>query len=225
MRIILNNCVAGLVLAFCAASTQAETGSLTGNIAQFDWATEGFGAAQVVTDPTHNSVTWAGLENSGSFEMTVSGLLGTYSLYQNIGANYAGAADSDIQLRFSYWDATAELTLTRQSDGKLIKSTSFHESGKNSFQTYFTLWFADPSETYVIKGAYTFTPGHYLIPSNDPNCASLSCMIAKEDVAHIFSTINVRTANPIPEPSTTALMSLGAIALLALRGRRIRRSA
>lgn len=64
--------------------------------------------------------------------------------------------------------------------------------------------------------------GHYLSPSDDPNCASLSCMTLRRDAvqaSRIFFTAGA-TVGAVPEPSTFALLSFGGLVLGFMARRR-----
>lgn len=116
-------------------------------------------------------------------------------------------APTDPQLRYSYWQASMELTVWRLSDGEMIKAVSLatHGTGKATLALDLRTSYFYPSINYKVTGAYTFAAGNYLSPSGNPSCAALSCMTLNSDNAKFSATV----AAVVPEPQTYVLLALG----------------
>lgn len=75
---------------------------------------------------------------------------------------------------------------------------------------------ASASTSYVIR------PGNFLVASDDPSCASFSCMTPGHDLImpRSMTLAGYLSAANVPEPSTYALFALGLGAVLAVSRRR-----
>lgn len=126
-------------------------------------------------------------------------------------SSHQWAQDQNVQLRFSY-PRMREYFSARDLDSGavLVPETQLSFSHVN-FDT--ASW---NSRRFEITYRIDLDPGHFVSPSFDPSCASISCMTPGEDEALLWA-LYVHTVN-VPEPATVFMLMAGG-ALVGTRRR------
>jgi hypothetical protein len=117
---------------------------------------------------------------------------------------------SDVQLRFSYSTLSQSVRLVDVDTGSVL---AFSPSSQLSEANAGTA-------THVrLDMIVDFAGGHFLTPSSDPTCASISCMNMGTDLA----VLPYLTVAAVPEPAQAAMLTAG-FGLLGLVARRRRKA-
>lgn len=155
-----------------------------------------------------------------------SALIRTYHQpYIGGGLNVTSRPIENQQLRISNWSARAEVVFTDAKTGTVLRTSTQTFTSLRESQSYFGygVGISDmpdalhPGAALRVFGTLTVSPGSSLVASNDPSCASFSCMEIVRDSFSLEAWANAGLA-PVPEPSTTVLLLIGT-ALVALRRR------
>lgn len=211
-----------------ATSAYASTGSVSGSGVALNWTTTNLETASAGHIPFDGGngmviVKWLPTTaNTASFSAIVSASDSVPSSWV-MTAQLGLVVDSPgaLQPRLSYWHTESDFTLKR-SDGVTVRSIhvdSASNPGNPNFLAGIPGENLDPDFDYLVTGQITFTPGHYLVPSTDPNCASLSCAEVRTDTWKISAELSTAT---IPEPASSALLLAGGILTLGYRRYRAR---
>ncbi|MCR5864636.1 PEP-CTERM sorting domain-containing protein [Aquincola sp. J276] len=221
----------GFVLAFavlCHGVGIAATTSTNGFTVTYDEKT--FSAPTLMSSLSEKTAFFTSppasvVNGVGSFEFLASASndLPLRSTRIQFGLNLSPLTSGSQQLVLSKGLLKAKVSIFDADTSELLKSSDFEISSLTRYDIGFraatAIYGADgfsDHQSFRYEISYDFNPGYYLAASNDPTCASLSCMQLKQDELLPFVSISV---NQVPEPSTYALM-LGGLALMGAMARR-----